>query len=148
MIQVVRSLAEYWEHARPELQISVLLPRDLLPYAKEEDTSDISKCTFADLPYQMVDDQIIRKYLGGEEEAKKKAFTLNQIRTYLDNQLGPEGGPLHADGKYSIFFVAGKGEKLVSVRICLMRSRWCVHHYHPDEPSLWSTTGRVFLNNL
>jgi hypothetical protein len=139
------SLAGYF-CTRDGLYVYESFTKRVLPFAKETDTAVIDNCDYVGLRRNMSDTDIINTYLGGMEEAKKNAFTLPQVRTYLDNQWNGEEEPLLTNGYANIFHVLGEGDVLFAVRVYRDCGRWNLRDWRLDEEHDWPVGVRIFLN--
>lgn len=70
-----------------------------------------------DLPCNMYDREIVAEYLGGEEEARKHAFTPDQVAELIDAQQGGTTGVLLNNGYANILFMLGTTGVLFPVRV-------------------------------
>ena len=131
---------------RKGLYIHEFFTKRILQFAKGSDTADTSGCDSLDLPKNMSDREIIDMYLGGMEEAKKNAFTLNQLRTYLDNQWDGSDGPLLVNGYANIFYCIGEGGKLFAVHAARNGGEWALHDWYLGEHAYWFAGNRIFRN--
>lgn len=100
-----------------------------------------------DLLANMYDRDIITKYLGGEEEVRKHAFTPDQIAELIDAQPGGKSGKLLNNGYANIFYMIGKDEVLfaVSVYWASVDRQWLVHACVLGG-GYWLAGHRVFRN--
>jgi hypothetical protein len=65
-----------------------------------------------DLSRNMYDREIVAEYLGGEEVARKHAFTPDQVAELIDAQWGGKPGLLLNNGYANILYVLGKDDVL------------------------------------
>ena len=140
-------LAQYFA-TRKGLYVNESFARKILPFAKAEGLADITKVSYVNLPKNMNDSEIIAQHLGGIEEAKKNALTLNQVRTFLDNQWNGEDGPLLVDGCADIFYVLGVEGVLFAVGAGRRGGRWDMCGWTLGERGRWGAGRRVFRNKV
>ena len=143
--EVLSSLATYWQ-TREGLYVHPTFTERILPYAKGDATVDISSVDFIDLPQNMSDSEIITTYLGGMEEAKKNAFTLNQVQASIDKQWTGGDGQLLTNGYTYIFYVLGEDGVLFCLSVFRLGGKWFVSVFDLDGRGLWRAGNRVFRN--
>lgn len=102
--------------------------------------------THVDLPKDMYDSNIIKEYLGGEEDARKHAFTPDQIADLIDRQKNGENGEMLNNGYANIFYVIGKDKALFAVCVGWDRGNlgWGVDTCELDEDEAWRAGNRIF----
>jgi hypothetical protein len=83
--------------------------------------------------------------LRGMKAAKKNAFTLNQVWTYIATQLSGDG-KLLTNGYANIFYCLGKDGHLFAVSIYWGGDGWVVDDWRLSERDDWSAGRRVFRN--
>ncbi|MFZ2303184.1 MAG: hypothetical protein WAV98_00135 [Minisyncoccia bacterium] len=99
------------------------------------------------LARNMTDTEIIDELLGGTEEVRKHASTLDQIATMIDLQPKGIDGELLNNGYANIFYVLVNGVLFaVSVGWRLGRRRWRVGAWHLGAYGNWDAGIRVFRN--
>jgi hypothetical protein len=140
------SLTTYWQ-TRPGLYVHETFSTQVLPFAHMEDSSDIIGCSYFDLPYSMFDSQIIRTYLGGEVEFKKRVFTPNQIKKFIDAQWNGEDGSLLTNGVNVFYVIGAEGAPFVvnvvrENKLCF--HRWCVDSWYLCDGARWEVSKRIF----
>ena len=119
----------------------------VLTSSRDDGIAAIDECGHIDLPRSMHDSDIIAEYLGGsEEEAKKYALTLNQVKTYIAAQASGEDGPLLTSGRSNLFYVVGKNGLLCAVRVDFVSYKWCVVGWQLGLRGGWRTGCRFFHN--
>jgi hypothetical protein len=123
---------------------SRILPAYINPMTKR----GLDGVNSVDLPRNMYDSEIITEYLGGEEQARKNAFTLDQIAELVDGQRNGEAGVLLNNGYANIFYVVGKDGVLfaVPVRWRSPDRQWRVDAYELDGHGDWIAGSRLFRN--
>ncbi len=122
--------------------------RILSAHNKPTEKRGLEGVTHVDLRKNMYDHDIIKEYLGGEEEVRKHAFTPDQIADMIDKQKkGERGKKLLGDGYTNIFYVVGKDEVLFAVHVGgdFGDRHWSVNAYELDMDD-WSAGGRIFRN--
>lgn len=99
------------------------------------------------LTQNMWDTKIIEK-LGGEEEVRKTAVTMDQIEQLIKAQWGGKAGIMLNNGYANIFYVIGKNDELFAVNVYWGSAydRWRVYAYGLDEVGNWSSGYLVFSN--
>lgn len=102
---------------------------------------------FVDLTRNMYDREIVAEYLGGEEKARKSAFTPDQLAELIDAQWGGKPGLLLNNGHANILYMIGVDRVLfpVNVRWNSDDSHWRVNAYQFDDGD-WSAGYRVLRN--
>lgn len=100
-----------------------------------------------DLPRNMYDSEIIAEYLGGEEEARKHAFTPDQLADLIDEQKGGTSGVLLNNGYANILHMIGVGGVLFPVDVGWDSdySHWGVRAYRFSDVR-WRAGSRVLRN--
>lgn len=100
-----------------------------------------------DLPRNMYDREIVAEYLGGEEEARKHAFTPDQVADLIDAQWGGKPGILLNNGYANILFMLGVNGVLFPVIVLWSsdRGEWNVNACGFDGVH-WSAGRRVIRN--
>ncbi|MBP6888802.1 MAG: hypothetical protein KBC21_03815 [Candidatus Pacebacteria bacterium] len=100
-----------------------------------------------DLPRNMYDREIVAEYLGGEEEARKHAFTPDQVADLIDTQKGGKAGVLLNNGYANLLYMIGVCDVLfpVSVDWRSVNSCWHVRAYQFDD-ARWRAGLRVLRN--
>jgi hypothetical protein len=143
--KAIMSLAQYFV-SRKGLYVYDSFAKRVLPFAKESDTADISKCDAVNLTRNMSDTEIIDEYLGGMEELKKNVFTLSQLCTFLDNQWNGNEGVLLTNGYVNVFYCLGEGGALFAVSANRLDGEWHVLDWHLVGHGSWSAGYRIFRN--
>jgi hypothetical protein len=141
------ALAEFFT-TKKGLYVHESFTKRVLPFHNDDATSDISSCDAVDLPRNMHDSEIIKEYLGGEEEAKKNAFTLNQMKAFIQAQPNGESGKLLTNDHYNIFYCIGKDGKLFAVSVYWNSAdqEWVVRGWELGENDRWRAGRRIFRN--
>lgn len=101
-----------------------------------------------DLKRNMYDRKIITEFFGNEEEARKNAFTPDQIAELIDKQKDGVSGLLLVNGYTNIFYVVGKDQVLFAVGV-FWRSgarKWDVGAYALDGGGGWCAGSHIFRN--
>ena len=137
------AVATYWQ-TREGLYVHPSFTKHILPYAKGDATADISKVDFIDLPKNMSDSGIIATYLGGMEEAKRNAFTLNQVQALIDKQWTGCDGQLLTNGYANLFYVLGKDGVLFALNVFRDVGEWGVSDWTLGGYGRWGAGYRVF----
>ncbi len=122
--------------------------RILSAHNKSTEKRGLEGMSHFDLPKNMYDKDIIKEYLGGEEETRKHAFTPDQVADQIDKQKDGGEGELLNNGYANIFYVIGKGEVLFAVYVDWDRDghRWGVSAYGLDVDGSWLAGYRLFRN--
>ena len=121
---------------------SRILPHvDPMPYRGHEGV------TSSQLARNMYDKEIIDEMLGGMEEVRSHAFTLDQIAEMIGSQPNGEDGMLLNNGYANIFYVLVNGGLFV---VCVdwisgYRLGYVVA-WHLDGYGHWNAGNRVFRN--
>ena len=139
------SLVTYWQ-TREGLYVYPTFSERILPYAKEDATSEIRDVDFIDLSENMCDSEIIAKYFDDIKEAKRNAFTLNQVQSFLDKQWTGGNGSLLMNCSPNIFYIIGKDDILVTLRVVWYGDEWYVRNRTLDGPDYWGASSRFFRN--
>lgn len=115
---------------------------NLIPYKSIENL----KPAF-ELAQNMSDTEIIKK-LGGKEEVRKTAITMDQIEQLIKAQWGGKAGIILNNGYANIFYVIGRNNELFAVNVNWSSGldRWRVLAYELDEGGDWSSGDQVFSN--
>jgi hypothetical protein len=147
------ALAEFFTTKKGELYVQKAYVNEsftkrVLPYHDDKATADISSCDFIEPPRSMSDSNIIKEYFGGKEVAKKNAFTLNQVKAFIQAQPNGESGNLLNDGYANIFYCIGEGDKMFAVVVdwSSVHEWWQVSVWKLDGISTGSAFRRVFRN--
>lgn len=121
--------------------------RILSAYLRPIQKRGIKEVDFIDLPRNMYNREIVTEYLGGMEEARKKAFTPDQLADLIDAQWDGKPGALLSNGYANILYVIGRGRLLFPVKVCwsAVGREWDVSAYTFDSAH-WSADSRVLRN--
>lgn len=115
--------------------------KDSLPYRA------IADVTNQMLTREMSDHETFEEFLGGAEEARTHAFTLDQLATMLYLQPNGEDGILLNSGAANIFYVLANGELVaVSMLWDSVHLEWCVYGWTLGGHGHWSAGDWVFRN--
>lgn len=99
------------------------------------------------LARSMADQQTIDEMLGGMDEVRSHAFTLDQIAAKIDIQPNGEDGELLNNGYANIFYVLVDGVLFaVYVSWDSDNRKWRVRGWHLGEYGKWYAGDRVFRN--
>lgn len=101
------------------------------------------------LAHKMIDRQVIRRILGGMDEVRSHAFTLDQIATMIDLQPNGEDGELSNNGSTNIFYVLMDRVLFavgVNWALSVDRNKWKLRAWHLGENCNWGANSRVFRN--
>lgn len=99
------------------------------------------------LSRNMSDQEIIDEILGGMDEARAHASTLDQIAEMIDLQPNGKDGKLLNNGYANIFYVLVDGVLLaVSVYWGSGYRKWNVRDWHLGENGKWNAVIQVFRN--
>ena len=122
--------------------------RILSVHNKPTEKHGLEGVSHVDLSKKMYDSEIIKEYLGGEEEARKHAFTPDQVADQIDKQKDGGEGELLNNGYANIFYVIGKGEVLFAVFVLWSSASrgWFVSAHKLGESGDWGAGPRVFCN--
>jgi hypothetical protein len=133
---------------KKDLWVSDSFTSRVLPFHDDNGTSDISNCDSVSLSHSMFNIEIIKKYLGGMEEAKKNAFTLNQVWAFIESQKNGTLGRMPTNIEDNAFHCLGKDNRLFAVNVRLYSGRkvCSVNVWKLDEDGLWDIGRRVFRN--
>ena len=118
----------------------LLLKIDKIPYRGLEGvTSHV-------LVRNMYDKEIINEFLGGMEEARKYAFTLDQIATMIDLQPNGEDGYLLDNRNANLFYLLAK-EELFGIDVFWTPCHdWHVRAWPLGSQGKMCADSRVFRN--
>jgi len=109
----------------------------ILPFAKVDDTADITGCDYVD---QLKD-------VMCPHDSELLGFTLNQIRAFIDAQWKGEDGPLLTNGNANIFYCIGIYGNRYAVRVTSShRGGWNFTVCHLSGFETWKAGSRVFRN--
>lgn len=99
------------------------------------------------LQRNMYDKEIIDELLGGMEEVRKHAVTLDQIAAKIDLQPNGEDGELLNNGYANIFYVLD-GDVLSAVNVDWLSDhcKWFVNAWPLDGGGYWYAGDQVFRN--
>lgn len=89
----------------------------LLAYQQPIPRRGIKDVDHVHLKRNMYDHEIVAEYLGGEEEARKHALTLDQVADLIDAQWGGKSGVLLNNGHANLLFMLGKDGVLFPVDV-------------------------------
>ena len=142
---------------REGLFINFRFETRVLPFHNDGDTADISNCGSVDLLQDMNDTKIIEEHLGGMEQAKKNAFTLNQVWANIQAQPNGIDGKMLTNGYANVFYCMGENEVLFAVHVFwdYEHRMWSVFDYgldkfdwlHDEDMDIDGNAGsRVFRN--
>lgn len=103
--------------------------------------------SIVDLDHDMKDSEII-EMLGGEEEVRNNAVTMDQIEQLIRNQWGGTSGTLLNNGSFNVFYVIGEDSKLFSIHVFRAEGQgaWIVGDSEIEEHGPCSKSSRIFSN--
>ncbi len=102
---------------------------------------------FVDLSRNMCDREIVEEHLGGEKEARKHAFTPDQVADLIDAQPDGKSSELLSNVSANILYMTGVGGVLfpVYVRWHSSFSHWIVRVFR-FEDGPWGAGRRLICN--
>lgn len=142
--QILASIDPFWEN-RQDFAVYDTFTRCVLPAVRDGETADLSGCYFKNLSLGMRGTDILREYCQHNEGQDPLCFTLNQIRSYLQDQWdGEEDGPLLVHSSlYNLFLCRAIGKAVMIVSVIFFEGHWNIQA-HPLSHH-WSLDNRIHV---